>query len=227
MNLEIIPAIIPKNVEDAQKHLSLVYGLVPVVQIDILDGKFVPDTSYPYGAQNEAHFRKVLDGEESFPFIDQFYMEADLMIKNPEQDIDKFAFAGFKRVILHVESTENLDEAIARAREFDLEAGIAINIDTPSRELDRYVDRVDFVQFMGIARIGFQGESFDERVVEKIRNFRSEYSDIIISVDGGVNLKNAAHLLGAGADRLVAGSVIFKNDDIAGVIDNFNLITRS
>lgn len=225
MNIEIIPAIIPKDIEDVEQHLSLVQGFVPVVQIDILDGKFVPDTSYPYGQDNEAHFKKVIEGAEKFPYADKFYLEADLMIENPETQIESFAYAGFNRLVVHIESTNAMGDIIARARELDLEIGIAINIDTPSEILDEYVERIDFVQFMGITRIGFQGESFDGRVVEKIRIFKYKYPDIIISVDGGVNLKNAAHLLGAGAQRLIAGSAIFGSEDAISTIGSFKSIT--
>ena len=225
MNFEIIPAIIPKNIEDAKRRLSEVRGVAPVVQIDILDGKFVPNTSYPYGDSNENHFKKTIEGVEKFPYSDEFYMEADLMIENPENSIDKFAFAGFNRIVAHIESTNNMMDIINNARNLDLEIGIAINIDTPNEVIDEYVDKIDFVQFMGIAKIGFQGESFDGRVVEKICKFKDVHSDIIISVDGGVNLKNASYLLGAGARRLVAGSAIFGSNDAARAIENFKLIS--
>jgi ribulose-phosphate 3-epimerase len=110
-----------------------------------------------------------------------------------------------------------------------IELGLAINIDTPNTDIYPYLSRVDdeglmpvdFVQFMGIRKIGYQGEPFAEEVYGKIRELRAHNPDIIISVDGGVNLENAPILLEAGANRLIAGSAVFDSDDIKSVIEKF------
>ena len=74
---------------------------------------------------------------------------------------------------------------------------------------------------MGIARIGFQGEPFDERVIEKIKEIKKHYPEMIVSVDGGVSLENAQALIEAGATRLVSGSAIFEDSDISSIIGEF------
>jgi len=222
--MEIIPAIIPQSFEDLEEKLSLVRGVVPVVQIDITDGKFVSDRSWPYNKDDGEGFDKIKKGEIGLPFWQDFYFEADLMIENPETQIEDFVFAGFSRLVVHLESTNKMDEIIAMARELDVEIGIAINIDTSNEVLEEYIDKIDFVQFMGIKKIGFQGEEFDAEVVNKISSLRQKHPDNIITIDGGVSLKNATHLLSAGAERLVSGSAIFESGDTVDAVEKFKAI---
>jgi len=224
--MEIIPAIIPKDIKELEEKLGLVRGVVPVVQIDVLDGKFVPDVSWPLGDGQEIEWRKIVSQENTLPYCDEFFFEADLMVENPEKLIDNFIFAGFGRIIVHIESTKNMGVIIERCRELDVEIGIAIGIETSNDILDEWIDKIDVVQCMGIARIGYQGEVFDERVVEKISNIKASCPDIIISVDGGVNPRIASYLLGVGANRLVSGSAIFERGDIEKVLQDFYALER-
>jgi len=102
-----------------------------------------------------------------------------------------------------------------------IEIGVAINSTTPLEQIFPIVNSVDFVQCMGIEHIGFQGQDFDERVLEQIKNLKEKFNDLIISVDGGVTLHTAPLLINAGATRLVAGSAIFNIDDIIDTIEKF------
>jgi len=222
--MEIIPAIIPQSFEDLEEKLSLVRGVVPVVQVDVTDGKFVPERSWPYNKNDVDGYEKIKKGEIGLPFWQDFYFEADLMIENPETQIEDFVFAGFSRLIVHLESTDKMDEIIAKARELDVEIGVAINVDTSNEVLEEYIDKIDFVQFMGIKKIGFQGQEFDSEVVNKISSLRQKHPDTIITIDGGVSLKNATHLLSAGAERLVSGSAIFESGDTVDAVEKFKAI---
>lgn len=220
--IEIVPAIIPKDIEDLRAKLSRVRGVAPVVQVDILDGHFVPGRrSWPFHTPDKEYFKKLLAEEEGLPFWEDFYFEADMMIIEPERHIEDFVFAGFNRLIVHLESTKNMGEIIEKAKSLDTEIGIAIGVDTEVALLDEWIERVDVVQCMGIAEIGAQGGAFDPRVVEKIMHVRALSPDIIISVDGGVSLDNASFLVGVGADRLVSGSALFESDDIGKTIACF------
>ncbi|MEK7555832.1 MAG: hypothetical protein AAB523_00925 [Patescibacteria group bacterium] len=222
--IEILPAIIPEDFEDLKEKLAQVRGIAPIVQIDIVDGKFAPHPSWPYYKGDQEHFQKILREEEGLPFWEDFYFEADLMIERPEEHIEDFIFAGFSRLVVHLESTEKMGEIIEMAKHMDTEIGIAINIDTPNSELEEWIERINFVQFMGIEKIGSQGQPFDPRVIEKISTLRREHPDIIISVDGGVSLEIAPFLVGAGAERLISGSAIFESDDIEKTINDFRNI---
>lgn len=228
--IEIIPAVMPTSTTDLQSKLAQVAGHISIAQIDIMDGKFVKDVSWPY-TEDEEYFQGILNEDAGLPYWDQFDFEVDLMIVRPEEVIDDWITAGVRRIVVHQESTDNLEKILKDFRErfpkseqldvFDCEIGIAQNIDTPTESLFPFLDRVDFVQFMGIDVIGQQGNSFDEKVLEKIRALREHSPQTIISVDGGVSLDTAPELVAAGVNRLVVGSAIFKSEDIGATIKEF------
>ncbi len=219
--MEILPAIIPKSLKDLEEKLSQVRGLVCAVQIDILDGKYTPEPSWPYCEGQKGELVGFCNGEKTLPYNNEFFFEADLMIENPDEKIEDFICAGFGRIIVHLESVKNISEIIEKAKDFDVEIGVAIGMETSIEDLDECIEKIDFVQFMGIDNIGFQGEKFNSEVLQKISTLRERYPDITISVDGGVNLKNVTHLISAGANRLAIGSAIFRSEDIEMTIQQF------
>ncbi len=221
LNMQILPAIIPQDLSDLEEKLSQVRGLISAVQIDILDGKYTPEPSWPYYEGQDGELKAICNGDKSLPFSDEFLFEADLMIENPDEKIEDFICAGFGRIIVHLESANNISTIIEKAKKFDVEIGVAIGMETSVEELEECIEKVDFVQFMAIENIGFQGEEFDSRVLEKISTLRKKYPDITISVDGGVNRKSAQYLISAGANRLAVGSALFGSDDIEGTITEF------
>src|SRR3989344_3782620 len=204
--VEIIPAIMPKDYEDLDEKMSLFVGVVPFVQLDIMDGKFVPARTWPY--PRDAHFDAIVAEEEGMPRWEEIDFEADLMVENPELAVPKWVSAGARRIIVHVESMVDFEKIRASVPVGLIELGLAINTTTPLSAIEPYIDRIDFLQCMGIARIGFQGEEFDERVLENVRALRAKYSELPISIDGSVNMDTARSLVDAGATRLVAGSAI-------------------
>ena len=235
---EIIPAILPEDIDDLREKLSLISGIVPLAQIDVCDGKFTPTKTWPYKKGIDETFLRIVGQEEGFPFWDSIDFEVDLMVKHPENIIDDWIATGAKRIIIHIESTPNPLSLFQKIRQeygtssdssYGVEVGAALNINTPNEEVydllneidDKGAPSVDFVQFMGIENIGYQGEPFDERVFEKVRELREKFPDTIISVDGGVSQDNATELIEAGANRLVSGSAIFESGDIAGTIEVF------
>jgi len=235
--IEIIPAILPKDLDDLRDHMATVSGLAPLVQIDVCDGKFVPSKSWPYIKGGMDEFARITAEDEGFPFWDSLDFEVDLMVKKPEEVVDSWVKAGAKRLVLHLESSGKIlqtieklraDYGTAKEETFGLEIGVAVDIQTPNEELYEILDMIDeegdsiidFVQFMGIDKVGFQGQEFDDQVLEKISDLRGAYPNIAISVDGGVNFDNAADLISAGATRLISGSAIFESGDITEAIHN-------
>ncbi|MDD5068670.1 MAG: hypothetical protein PHS53_00365 [Candidatus Pacebacteria bacterium] len=223
---EIIPAVLAKDYVSLSETLSRLAGITSLAQIDICDGKFVPSSTWPYGKE-DMHFKAMLEEKEGMPNWEEMDFEFDLMIENPEERIDDFVQIGAARIVVHIESTKDFgailkkfDEKYGRSSEFSVapELGIALNVSTPNEAIEPFVDSVDFVQFMGIRKVGYQGQSFDERVLEKISTLRKSHEDVIISVDGGVNLTTAQALVKAGADRLIAGSVILNSENPAEII---------
>lgn len=232
--VEIIPAIIPKSFQHLNEKMSLVSEIVPIVQIDVTDGVFVPERSWPYIKTPDPDFASILKEENGFPFWETIDFEVDMMISNPESQWESWLTAGAKRIIIHAESVKtesaknlkNLFETIKKKLPSEdsllyTEIGVALNIDTPNEEIYPLLSSVDFVQFMGIAKIGFQGQPFDDRVLAKISDLRGKYPNATISVDGGVNKENAVSLVKAGANRLVVGSAIFETEDIPETLMDF------
>ena len=94
-----------------------------------------------------------------------------------------------------------------------IEVGIAIGQETPIDKLIPYMESVDFVQCMGIEKIGRQHEPFDERTFERVKTLREKYPALIISIDGGVSGENAEELARCGVNRLVSGSYIYESEN--------------
>jgi ribulose-phosphate 3-epimerase len=215
---EIIPAILPENFVDLVGHVEAVKDSVSLVQIDICDGIFVPSKCWPY-KNNSGELGKILEQEEGLPEWEKIDYEIDLMVKNPMEDAETWIQAGARRLIFHVES-EGVQETIDMLKADHkytkedelLEVGIAINIDTPISALEKFIDDISFVQCMGIARIGFQNEKFDDKVIGKIKEIKIKYPGILISVDGGVDFENLQNLIDVGVDRFVSGHAIFQGD---------------
>ena len=219
--MEIIPAIMPDSFPDLEAKAARVRGLVPLAQIDIMDGKFVKSKSWPYrnaGKADEEHFVAMVSQDETLPFFDELDYEIDLMIAEPERHIDEWLPLGASRLIFHIESIIDHDAFWGHdifkegARDIGgskvIEVGLAINPDTSCDEVSPHISKIDFVQVMGIAKIGYQGEPFDERALLVINKIRASYPNIPISVDGAVSLETALLLKAAGATRLLrAGSL--------------------
>ncbi len=231
---EVLPAIIPESYEDLVYKMSLVKGIVKAVQVDICDGRFVPSKSWPYVGDDENHFDKIVHNEEEgFPLWENMDFEADLMVEMTRDIAENWIKAGAKAIILHIESSDDMLGIVKEIRKnhgysdesVGIEIGIAINIDTPNEVLYEFFepnteDRTlaDFVQFMGIKKIGYQGQEFDALVLDKISAFRKKYLNIKIAVDGGVNFDTYKYLIGAGANKLVSGSAIYESENIAEAI---------
>jgi len=216
---EVIPAVLAKDYNDLRQKIANVVNVSHVVQIDICDGKFVSSTSWPMGYNDKESVTLILNEEEGLPYWENLDFEFDLMVKDAIKQFDFFVSLGAKRIIFHLEA-ENESELKDFINSMDpytretLEIGIALNTTTPIEKLEPFINSIDFVQFMGIEHIGFQGQDFDDRVLLQIKELRLKYSDIIISVDGSVNEDTAPLLVKAGANRLVAGSVLMKSFDI-------------
>jgi len=202
---QIIPAVIPKSLEHLTTTLATIASFTHDVQIDIVDGKFVPFTSWPYTEKTSPRDMKRL--------IQDFVVEVDLMIHGSEHVIEEYAEAGVKRVVVHLESTLNLKAILALKEKYAFELGFSISNDTDIRALTSVIHFADYVQLMGLAKIGSQGQPFDTRVLTRIAELKDLYPSTPISIDGSVNTETLPQLRDAGADRFVAGSSILSADE--------------
>ena len=224
--LEIIPAILPKDYDDMKDKISLVRGIVPLAQVDICDGVFVPSKTWPFSTEglHDFNFLKILNEEEGMPFWEDIDFELDLMVADAVENFDIYTKLSPKRIIFHIEAVGDLEEFKHFVEGIDvyirdaIQIGVAINTTTPIEQIFPLVNQIDFVQCMGIAKIGYQGEPFDERVVDNIKVLKEKYPDLVISVDGAMNYETAQKVAQAGAERITAGSTIFKSEDIRNTI---------
>ncbi len=220
---EVIPAVLAKDINDLRQKIANVVNISHIVQIDMCDGKFVQSVSWPMGRGDMESTASILGEEEGMPYWEHLDFEFDLMVKDAIKQFDFFVRLGAKRIIFHLEAEDQkelkgfIDSIDPYTRE-NLEIGIAINTTTEIEKLFPFINSIDFVQCMGIEHLGFQGEPFDEKVLDQIRGLKKEYSDLIISVDGCVNEDTAPILVQAGANRLVVGSALMRSFDVLETI---------
>lgn len=237
-HIEILPAILPTDFDDLREHLSLLRGLAPWVQVDITDGRFTPDASWPYDNDPDRMFARIAREEEALPYWREFQFEVDLMVERSEEVVADWVQAGVRRVTPHLRSDSDIPRILSDRRAVSrdpesaayIEVGVAITPDTPLEELAPFLteggDRIDFVQCMGIERIGYQGQEFDPRVLEQLSRLRERWPELIISVDGGVSIETVTELKEAGANRLVSGSAVFESEDIAESVASLQDIAK-
>jgi ribulose-phosphate 3-epimerase len=220
--LEIIPAILPMNFAEVEEKVELVKGMVKMIQIDVCDGQFVPNATWPYKKEDDS-WERIQNEEQGLPGWEKVDFEIDLMVNEPERVIEEWIIAGATRIVLHIESDGNVSEAVDMLTG-RVEIGLALSIDTPIEALEPFRDRIQFVQCMGIDHVGFQGQEFNDMVVEKVRAITQMYPELLVTVDGGVSLETGAQLVEAGVDRLVVGSAIFEADNFTEAIQQFKAL---
>lgn len=211
----------PRSYEELESAVSSVLGAVRTVQVDIMDGRFVPGITWPYAWGGDSFD---LREEEGLPFLRKLDYSMDLMVEDPLPTIPSWIRAGAARIILHAGSVPATPHTIENAKAGDIEIGFALHIDTEFEEVREIIPMLDSVQFMGIAEVGKQGEPFDERVVGKIKEFKARYPDTMVSVDGGVNRDTLPLLREIGVDRVAVGSAILKAEDPKEAIEDLSAL---
>ena len=150
------------------------------------------------------------------------------MVSDPETESKKWIEAGASRIIVHLESLKSRDDTfIYSIKEQGLvKIGMAIRPNTDLLELKKYLKTLDFVQFMGIQNVGFQGEPFETKILDMIRELRAENPELEIAVDGGVNFETIKSLVDAGANRLSVGSTIFESISASETINSLRQVVE-
>lgn len=220
---KIIPAILPADFFDLEKHLERVRGVADFVQIDVCNGTYTPSKTWPFTHTPDKYFEKMVTQEEGMPFWETIDFELDLMIMNPEEMYDQFIQTGPYRMIFHFETMKNPLEFITRIKSEQqiVEIGIAFSNETRAMDHKELIEIADVVQCMGIANIGFQGQEFDDRVLDQVREIREAFPDKIIAVDGSVNEDTLAELSDAGVNHFVTGSAFFKSSGLIETMEDF------
>ena len=176
------------------------------IHLDVMDGLFVPNISY--GIPVVKALRKATDK----------ILDVHLMIVQPERYIDAFAEAGADYLTVHAEACTHLHRTLQTIRERGMKAGVALNPHTPLCAVEEVAALSDLILIMSV-NPGFGGQKFIPYTLEKIKKLRTMLNEAglttDIEVDGGVNAANVRDVLNAGANVIVAGSAVFKNDAAA------------
>ena len=180
------------------------------VQIDVMDGRFVPNITF--GAIAVASLRP----------LTRLTLEAHLMVESPEDFIEPFAKAGADTIIVHQETTPHLHRAIQQIHSLGKKAGVAINPSTPAILISEVLASLQLVLVMTV-NPGFGGQDFIPETLGKIRQVRNAIRQrglkCEVEVDGGINEETARLVVEAGADVLVAGSAVYgAKDGVAAAI---------
>ncbi len=196
--ISIVPAVLTDNPQSLKDMLEIAATFTNFVQIDIMDGLFVPSKSITATAISA--IKTALN------------WEAHLMVNNPGSYIDDFAGAGARQIIFHYEATKSHEAIIDMIHKAGLKAGIALNPDTGISVLNPLINKLDSVLFMSVIP-GYYGSKFIPEVLDKITHFRIKYPDVHTGIDGGIKENNIAIVAETGVNSICVGSAVFCQDN--------------
>ena len=203
--IQISPSILSADFSQLGKEIKkLEEGGADLIHVDVMDGHFVPNLTIG------PPVIKALRNYTKLPF------DVHLMISPVHKYIKNFAEAGSDIITIHPEATENLNESINHIKKFKKKVGVSLNPNTKINVLESELKNIDLVLVMSVFP-GFGGQKFIPETIKKIKDLKEikdkyNYS-FDIEVDGGVNFLNSKDIINAGANILVSGTTIFKENN--------------
>ncbi|MCJ7572530.1 MAG: ribulose-phosphate 3-epimerase [Candidatus Thermoplasmatota archaeon] len=206
-NKKIIPAIIAKSQKEFEEKINKVKDFVDIIQLDFMDGKFVPNSSINF--------------DFKIPSSDCVF-EAHLMIQDPLKWVEKY-YKKVDTILIHFESCKNPKKVIDIVKKKGKRIGFVLNPETPIDSIQNFLDDINQVLIMTV-NPGFYGSPFLPEMIDKIKKLRKKCPNLDIEVDGGITDKTIGLVNEAGANLFVSGSYIVKSDNIKKAIDNLDTI---
>ncbi|MCY2984358.1 MAG: ribulose-phosphate 3-epimerase [Planctomycetota bacterium] len=198
----ILPSLLLCDFANLEKEVRLLEEAgVDCLHLDVMDGNFVPNISY--GMPIVSAIRKVTD----------LTLDVHLMIRDPNAYASQFVDAGADLITFHIEALQQPSELLAKIRSQGVAAGLAINPSTEMSHVLPWISECDLVLVMSV-EAGFGGQAFHPIALERLSALRKANGpDLLLEVDGGVNIKTVGQCTASGADLLVVGSAIFREAD--------------
>jgi ribulose-phosphate 3-epimerase len=212
--IPVVPALIPQSLEHAKEAIAKL-NFSREIQLDLVDGLFAPTTSWPYDPVGDPMALK--------PLLDQFTLEVDLMVSRPLEAAEAWIKAGADMLVFHLESIP-LEDFKWFAEHCRCTVGVAGHGNTTVEAVSEYAVYADYIQLMGIAEIGAQGQPFDHTVLERVATLHTQFPDMVIAVDGSVNKETIVSLKQAGVTRMVVGSAILAEPNPAEAHANLSAL---
>lgn len=201
--VKIAPSILSANSAFLGNEIKLLQDAkADYIHFDVMDGHFVNNITF--GPKILKDIRKCSDAK----------FDVHLMVDNPVRFIPWYAEAGADILTFHLEAIDNPIDAINLIKKYNIKVGISIKPNTDIEKLLPYIDMVDLILVMSVEP-GFGGQKFMDIAIDKIVKLKKIINPhkTVIEVDGGINENTAKLCINAGADILVAGTAVFKNDD--------------
>ncbi|MBI4284398.1 MAG: ribulose-phosphate 3-epimerase [Chloroflexi bacterium] len=198
--VRIVPAILTDDPQTLAKLIRQAETFTDYVQIDIMDGKFVPSRSVTW--------------ESLAGLSTKLHWEVHLMVQQPEDYLGSFKQVGALKAVFHYEATGKPEAVIGMSRQLGLGVGLAINPETPVSAVLPLIKGVDSILLLAV-HPGFYGAKFIPEVLGKIAEIRAVRPDIEIGIDGGIKEGNIVQVARSGVDAICVGSAIFLQPDPA------------
>ena len=203
--IKISPSILSADFSQLGNEIKrLEKGGADLIHVDVMDGHFVPNLTIG------PPVIKVLRQYSTLPF------DVHLMISPVHKYIKDYAEAGADIITIHPEATENIESSISLIKKLNKKIGLSLNPDTSIEIIEKFLSSIDLVLIMSVYP-GFGGQKFIPNVVNKIKKLKSikekQNLKFDIEVDGGINFNNSKLVVKAGANILVSGTTIFKNNN--------------